>query len=408
MSAASKLAMFGGEMSVKGQIARYNSIGAQEAAYVEQCVLGYPLSGYLGGRLRGGHWVQRLEEMWAEKFGVRHAIAVNSATSGLLAAARAIEIGAEDSFITTPFTMSATAAAPSFFGAKPIFIDVTDDGFSMDVANVEHELENGAARHRAIIVTNLFGCPARLKTLRELADRYGCKLIEDNAQAILAQEDGRYAGTIGHIGVFSLNVHKHIQCGEGGVVVTDDDEIADDIRKLINHGEMFGGPRGLNLRMPEVCAAVAVAQFDRVEEIVQERIDQAMNIKIAIFTETWVHGPAQRLNTKNVYYMLPMLYEPHRWPIPDKGSHRDFVVDALMAEGVPLVKGYVEPINQLWTFRKEASEMPKASELHNHTLFQFSNCEWSPTREQIVQFGDAFKKVGDALRDGSLYERTKR
>lgn len=391
-----KLALFGGEMAVRGPIAKYNSIGATEAAYVEQCVLGYPLSGYLGGRLRGGHWVQRLEERWADKFSVRHAIAVNSATSGLLAAARSIGLGGTEKFMTTPFSMSATAAAPSLFGAKPKFIDVTSDDFCLDPTLMDDDL-NGPEFYRALVVTNLFGGPAKLSQLRSVCDYHNMVMIEDNAQSILATEYGKYAGTVGHIGVFSLNVHKHIQCGEGGIVVTNDDDIAEDIREFINHGEMMRGPRGLNLRMPEVCAAIALAQFDRVEEIVQERCEQASKIRSMFSQFPWIGPPHIRPEVRHVFYTIPFFYAPSA-VMP----HRDRMVDALIAEGVPLVKGYVEPLQTLGSFGGRAEDTPVANGLHNDYLFQFSNCEWTPTSEQIEQFGDAICKVETAIMNGVL------
>lgn len=395
-----KLALYGGKMSVTTPIAKYNPIGDLEAKYVADCVNNYPLSGYLGGRERGGHWVQCLEQRWSAKFGVRHAIAVNSATSGLLAAARACKLNYGTHFVTTPFTMSATSAAAFYNGSVPIFAKIDYADCNLDPLHAETMVKK--YRAQAIIVTNLFGAPARLMELREAADRHGAYLIEDNAQAICATENGRYAGTIGHIGVFSLNVHKHIQCGEGGVVVTNDDALAERMRQFINHGELFGRDVGLNLRMPEVCAAIAVAQLDRVDELVDWRIKQAEELKTALKPfEMWAltntHTKFMRPDIKHVYYLLPFIYRANQ----EKWPSRELLLKALAAEGVPLVGGYVEPLTSI--IRPHYNETDSLTlSLHRETLFYFSNCEWTLYPQQIEEISNAFQKVWDNVRAGNL------
>src|SRR5258705_13001728 len=202
-----------------------------------------PLSGYLGSKSFGGTWCTVLEAAWRERFGVKHAIAVNSATSGLLAACMAVGIEHNDEVIVSPYTMSATAAAPKILGAKIVFADIEDETFCIDPVEVSNAI---TPMTKAVIATNLFGHPAHLHELREICDNRGVWLIEDNAQAIFAKQDGVYTGTIGHIGVFSLNVHKHLQVGEGGVCVTNNSDLAKKLREAMNHGEMRGGILGLN------------------------------------------------------------------------------------------------------------------------------------------------------------------
>ncbi len=394
-----KLAMYGGEMSISTPIAKYNPIGGHEARFVNQCIAQYPLSGYLGGRERGGQWVQRLEDMWAAKFVVKHAIAVNSATSGLLAAAEACGLRMGTRFVTTPFTMSATAAAPAFLGSDPIFAKISGNDFCLDPLHAEMMVKK--YRANAIVVTNLFGCPAELGELRDIADRHKIFLIEDNAQAILATENGKYAGTIGHIGVFSLNVHKHIQCGEGGIIVTNDDDLAKRMRQFINHGELMGAEIGLNLRMPEVCAAIAIAQLDRVEELVGSRVTQAEKLMHALRPfEMWAmptnHPMLRRQEIKHVYYLLPFICRFSQ----EKGLTRELFLKALAAEGVPLVGGYVQSLAAIMGGFNETDMLPY--NLHNETLFYFSNCEWTLTDQQIGEIAHAFKKVLDNRRSGSL------
>src|SRR6185436_5398307 len=210
----------------------FNSIGEEEMIAAAGAVVTRPLSGYLAGQERGGFSVRALEDAWCETFGVKHAIACNSSTSALLAACEAVDISMDTNVITTPFTMSATAAAPAFLGADITFADVDPLTFSLAGPFCSDEIK----ATKAMVITNLFGHPASLHKARAMADMRGWKLIEDNAQSPFAMENGKYAGTIGHIGCWSLNIHKPIQCGEGGVCTTDDDELAARMRAFINHG----------------------------------------------------------------------------------------------------------------------------------------------------------------------------
>lgn len=223
-------------MNEIGRIKRFNTIGGREIGAVEEAMHSGSLSGYLAGQLRGGELVRMLEDKWAERFGVKHAIACNSATSGLMAAAFAVGLKRGDQFLCPAMTMSATVAAPMFTGATPHFCDVTDDDFGLDVPV---PIDN--RRHKAIFITNLFGHPARLTMWRYIALDNGIPLVEDNSQSPFAMENGRYAGTFGDIGVWSLNCHKHLQTGEGGICTTDDGRLALRMRRFINHGELSDG-----------------------------------------------------------------------------------------------------------------------------------------------------------------------
>ncbi len=182
------------------------SLSAQDAADGH-----IPLSGYIGSKSFGGPQILVLEAMC--------------------------------------YTMSATASVPKILGASIIFADIERETFCLDPVEVHNAITR---KTKAVIVTNLFGHPAHLRELRDICDGHGVYLIEDNAQAIFAKEYGVYAGTIGHIGVFSLNVHKHLQVGEGGICVTNSSDLAKKMREAMNHGEMRGGILGLNLRMTEV------------------------------------------------------------------------------------------------------------------------------------------------------------
>jgi dTDP-4-amino-4,6-dideoxygalactose transaminase len=254
----------------------FNSIGEEEARAVAGALIEGPLSGYTADRSLGGRLVTRLEHDWAETFKVTYAVAVNSGTSGLLAACMAIQIKPGDEVIVSPYTMSATAAAPKLLGAKLVWCDINPWTYTMDAGLVEKLITK---RTKAVIVTNLFGQAAHLRRLRNICDGKGLYLIEDNAQAIFASEYEALCGTVGHIGVFSLNVHKHLQVGEGGVVITSDPELDGKLRGAINHGECRNTILGLNLRMTEVTAAMARVQLNRAKDIMRERLEFAMELE---------------------------------------------------------------------------------------------------------------------------------
>ena len=361
---------------VTGHIKPFNTIGKVEAMAAMTAVMNGPLSGYLAGKERGGRNVCALEDAWCEMFGVRHAVACNSATSALLAACDAVGVNSENDVITTPFTMSATAAAPAFLGADIRFVDVDPETFSLAGPFQRNY------RTQAMIVTNLFGHPAPLKRSREMADRFKWYLIEDNAQSPFAMEHGKYAGTIGHIGVWSLNIHKPIQCGEGGICTTDDDGLAAKMRAFINHGEHVSDRIGLNLRMPVVCAAIALTQLRRGKQIVAERVEQAEAIIAAIGDIPGLRPPVVRDGCTHVYYTIPFLVERNR---------AEFC-GALREEGVPIEEGYVDPLYRMPAFAGLARPCPVAEDLQDRRLFYVENCAYDFTTSQIKQIGEAFQK----------------
>ncbi|MBT6230762.1 MAG: DegT/DnrJ/EryC1/StrS family aminotransferase, partial [Candidatus Scalindua sp.] len=187
---------------------------------------------------KGGPEVQALENEWSDYYDVKHSVSVNSATSGLYAAIGALEIGYGDEVIVSPYTMSACAIAPLIYGAIPVFADVELESGSLDPKSIS---ERVTPRTKAILVVHQFGIPADMDAIMAIAKEHGLKVIEDCAQAHGAKYKDRYVGTIGDIGVFSLNVNKTIQTGEGGVCITNDDDLAYRLQLIRNHGEAVVG-----------------------------------------------------------------------------------------------------------------------------------------------------------------------
>jgi len=368
---------------VLGPIPAFDTVNRHELWNLNNC-LNRPLSGYLGGIHKGGYWVEKLIADWCGAFRVKNAIPCNSATSGILAAFMAIGIGAGDEVWAPVTSMSATAAPAKILGANVRFLDIEDTRFSISLLNL------GLSKHipimpKALIVTNLFGHPACLRNIREWCDQNKVWMIEDNAQSILASEGNQYAGTVGHIGVFSLNVHKHLSTGEGGVVVTDDPGLALKVYDAINHGELRQGITGLNLRMTEPTAALAVAQLSKVGGIVAERRELAEEMTAMVKNIPWVEPPIEGKDCIHVYYI---------WAAKvTKGSRHEFV-ESLVRHGLPMNAGYSPLLNRVF---KSGGSYPVAERMEDRELITFDICSYSPTKEQRKIMWEIFDLAGSKL-----------
>jgi dTDP-4-amino-4,6-dideoxygalactose transaminase len=412
---ASRLAIHGGTPAVPRALPPYRSVGEEERAAVDEVLRRGTLSTYIGAwgeGFYGGPAVRAFENAWAAHFRCKHALSVNSATSGLIAAVGAARIGPGDEVIVPPFTMSATAMAPLFYGGIPVFVDVEDATFCLDPALVEAAI---TPRTKAIMAVNLFGHPARLGELRRIADANGLVLIEDNAQSPFAAENGRFAGTVGHIGVFSLNYHKHIHTGEGGVCVTDDDDLALRLAMIRNHGENAVEPTGttdlanlvgFNFRLTEISAALGSVQLRHGEEHVQRRERVAAALSSAVAGLPGLTAPAVRAGCRHVSYVWVMKFDA-----ATVGVSRNAFSRALAAEGFPNVEGYVKPLYLLPLFRERIAIggsgypftlsdrtygpglCPVAERLHDRELLWFPTCNYALGDEQIAQLVAAIRKV---------------
>jgi len=357
----------------------FNTIGGREIGAAEGAAHG-TLSGYIGSKPRGGYYCCKLEDEWAVTFNVRHAVAVNSATSGLLAACMAVGVEPGDEVIVSPYTMSATAAAPKILGATIVFADIEPETFCIDPVEVSNSI---TPRTKAVIATNLFGHPARLHELKSLCDLHGVYLIEDNAQAIFAKEHGVYTGTIGHIGVFSLNVHKHLQVGEGGVCVTNSADLDKKLREAMNHGEMRDGILGLNLRMTEVTAAMALAQLSKAPEIMAGRRHIAEMIT-SYMVGLPITSPIVRSGCEHSYYCWAGILEE----IP-----REDVLPT------PFKRGYLHPLYSLPVFLKDHSRLSSRSlslpvvEEVERRIVLVEVCSIDPTDEEIIKMVEDLGRV---------------
>lgn len=230
----------------------------------------------------GGAQAARFEAELAETFGVGHARAVSSGSAAIHTALGALDIAPGDEVVTSGITDMGAISPILFQGAVPVFVDVGADDLNLSAETIEPRLTD---RTRAIIVTHLFGNPCDLDPIVALANRRGIAVIEDAAQAYLATYKGRTVGSIGRIGAFSLQQTKQMTCGEGGFVIIDDDALARRARLWADKGWGFGDEApdheflGLNYRMTELQAAVALAQLRKLRSMVAQRVRMAEMLK---------------------------------------------------------------------------------------------------------------------------------
>ncbi len=348
----------------------------------------------------GGPEIQALEKEWATKFNVKHAIAVNSATSGLIVACGAIGLAPQDEVIVTPWSMSCSATAPLWWNAIPVFADIEYDHYCLDPKSVEQRITE---RTRAIIVVDLFGQSYDVEPINKIAEQHNLIVIEDAAQAIGSTYlhpwesyfQKHYAGTLGDIGIYSLTHGKHLTSGEGGVIVTNDSNLAFRCRLIRNHAEAVindmpgrgwsllpdendvvdvvpesklaidanmysekiqlsrwnykGNMLGLNVRMTEIAAAIARCQLRKLNGFVEARQRNAKLLGNAIADIPAIRPSPVRDNCTHSYYVQAFKFDKKI-----AGIHRDKYIEAVKAElmpeegreseGVPIGCGYIQPL----------------------------------------------------------------
>lgn len=356
-----KLAINGGQKLRTTPFPAYNTIGVEEEEAVLRVLRSGKLSTFLGtwhDDFFGGPEVRALESEWAAYFGVKHAISVNSATSGLYAAVGACGISPGDEVIVSAYTMSASATAALVYGAIPIFADIEEDYYCLDVKSIESKI---TSKTKAIIVVDIFGQPYDAPAINALAKKHNLYVIEDTAQAPGAMLGDKYAGTLGDIGVYSLNYHKHIHSGEGGIIVTDNDVLADKIRLIRNHAEAVLNARGIkdrselinmvgyNYRMTEIEAAIARCQLRKLPYLLTQRLANTEYLNKKLAQIPCIQPTKIRQDAKHAFYVHPLQF--------DAGvaeMHRNRFIEAVKAELPPtllreestvlLSYGYVKPL----------------------------------------------------------------
>jgi len=343
------LAINGGEKYRKEPFPRHPIIGEEEKKAALDVLERGELSTFLaspGQYFLGGKKIKEFESLCKEYFGVKHAIAMNSATACLHAAIPSVGVQPGEEVLVTPYSMSCSATCALMTNAIPIFVDVDKNNFAIDPKKIEEKITE---KTRAIVVVHLFGGPANMDEIMEIAKKHNLKVIEDCAQAPGGTYKNKLLGTIGDCGLFSFTETKNITSGEGGILITNDDEIAHIAQLIRNHGEavIVNQPRtyrstilGYNYRMTELDAAVGIEQFKKLDKFNNERIKLVEYLAYRIESEIKGITPClNKENGKNVYFILPFKYDESKIGIP-----RDLFVKALNEEGIPFGAGYVKPL----------------------------------------------------------------
>jgi len=413
------LALFGGPKVINKALKCYNPIGSEEVNAVKKVVESGVLSKFLGcwdPDFYGGPKVQFFERQCEKYFGVKHAITVNSWTSGLIAAVGAIGVEPGDEVIVSPWTMCASSTAILHWNAIPVFADIEEDTFNLDPVAVE---KNISPRTKAIMAIDIFGHSADMDALMTIAKKHNLKVISDSAQAPGALYHDKYAGTLAHVGGYSLNYHKHIHTGEGGVLVTNDDDLAERMQLIRNHAEAVVKDKkvtninnmiGYNFRLGEMECAIGIEQLKKLSAQVKTRQRAAERLTNGLNGLLGLRLPVIKPSCTHVYYVYPLIIDIHMI-----GVSRKRLVEALVAEGVTgLASGYVN-LHLLPMFQKKIAYgsggfpwtsdfcdreinydkgiCPVAENLHDYTFLGLDMCLYELSDIDVDLIIRAFVKV---------------
>jgi len=428
------LAINGGKKVRTKPFEAYNTIGKEEEEATLRVLRSGKLSSFLGtwhDDFYGGVEVRALEKEWAEYFGAKHAISVNSATSGLFCAVGASGINPGDEVIVSAYTMSASAVAAIVYGAIPVFADIEEDYYTLDVNSIKKLI---TPKTKAIIIVDIFGQVYDVDAINSLAKENNLIVIEDAAQAPDASLNGKKAGTFGDMGIFSLNYHKHIHTGEGGIIVTDSDELADKLYLIRNHAEAVLDARGINsskelinmvgfnYRLSELHAAIAREQLKKLPNLIEMRIENANYLNQKLSNIDFLKTTAIRENSTHAFYVQAMQFDENI-----AGINRIKFVTALKAElpntklreesDVLIGAGYVKPLYLQPMYQKRiafGSEgypfnltsrtyqkglCPVTELMHEKKLITHELMRPPATKNDLDDVVEAFLKVAENLRE---------
>lgn len=380
-------------------------ISSIEKAYVDEVMDNYFKTS------SGSIMNTRLEKSFADLYGSKFAITFINGTATMHAILMAAGIGEGDEVIVPPLTMASTTFAVLQVGATPVYADVDSRTYQIDPESVKEKISD---KTKAIITVALYGLSPDMDKIMQLAHEFNLFVLEDNAETMMSCYKGKLAGTIGHAASFSFQSSKHLTAGEGGIVITDDEELALAVRRVSSLGysgissqkgkitkNQIQSPdyfrhvsSGFNYRMPELCAAVVLGQIERVDELVSRRIDVAELFDDVIADTEWLVPQHTPDYCKNTYwtYVVELTH-----PVIDWIAFRDKFQE-LGGDGVyaPWKLTYQEPFYQDLVNCESNPQCPVAEKLQLSLLqFKTNYWEWDKAEEQAT----ILKKTIDYFED---------
>ncbi|AFK21274.1 DegT/DnrJ/EryC1/StrS family aminotransferase (plasmid) [Haloferax mediterranei ATCC 33500] len=334
------------------------------------------------GMIADGPEVREFEAEFTEYCGADHGVATSNGTTALHTALEAVGVGPGDRVLTTPFSFVATANAIRFTGAEPVFADIDPDTFNVDPDHVEETLESLDGDVEAMVVVHLYGLPAPMDRLRTIADEYDVTIVEDAAQAHGAMYFDTPVGSLGDVASFSFYPTKNMTTGEGGMVTTDDEDIAARAASFINHGRESDGYRhvslGHNFRMTSIAAAMGRSQLDRLPGFVEARRENAARLD-EFLAETAAVTPTVPDGYQHSY---------HQYTI--RVDNRDSVTEQLDEYGVGYGIYYPRCIHNQPAYDDVDASVPVAEQVSEQALS-------IPVHPALST--DQIERVGTVLRD---------
>jgi len=369
----------------------------------------------------GGTWNNKLESQFALVHGAKYAVSMNSGTATLHAALKALGVGLGDEVITPALTVIMDTTAILHANAVPVYVDVCRDTFNIDPDLLEKAI---TSKTKAIIVVSIYGLPCDLTKIMIIARKHKIPVIEDNAQTMLSTYDGKLVGTFGEISSWSFETTKHISCGEGGIVTTNDEKLAEQMRKFGGHGfknlkasegrirlnqEIFQDPNykrhdslGWNYRLSEFSAAVALAQLEQVELLVDMRIKSANYfLEVLSLSKMFVPQVVSKRATHS-YYTLGVRYLGDEiYGVSWQEFRKRYVANGgdgiYGAWSVP----YLEPLMLTNEFRKSNPQV------YSQVVFYPGICPVAESiQPQIMQFKTNYRNLKLAKHKANILKRT--
>ena len=407
-----KLAILGGPKLRKNPFPKHPIIGEEEKKQVMEVLETGNISTFIaspGERFLGGKKIREFEEKFSNKIGAKFGIAFNSATSALHAAVVAVGVNPGEEVIVPPYTFTSTATSSLMHNAIPVFSDVKKDIYCLDSSKLQNVL---SPLSKAIIPVHLFGHACDMDEIMQFAKKNNLRVIEDCAQSPGGKYKNRNLGTIGDCGVFSFQESKNIMTGEGGMLLTNDENIANIARMVRNHGEMIiptlqertykSEFLGWGYRMTELEAALGVAQVEKMDYLNDDRIKLASYMANEIKKFDGLQHTKYEF-VKHVYYVFAFSFDESKI-----GISRDLFCKALREEGIPCGAGYVKPLylNPLYLERRafafkhyagkskyEKGMCPVAESLHEKEVITLEICRPPATIDDMNDILEVINKV---------------